>query len=320
MANDSAEWLFERGIGEDRAILIENDRVIAAKCRWPGELSAGLAIDVKLVRKNGSRGFGETTDGRGVMLDRLPRDASEGEMRQVIVTRGPIAERGRYKLASARPPEAVSAAGFDPFVSGKEVRRFATGLWEEIWTSASQGTIAFPGGSLLFSATPAMTLVDIDGDLAPRQLALAAVGEIATALRQFDLGGSIGIDFPTLQAKEDRKAVDAALDLALAEWPHERTAMNGFGFVQLVARLEGPSLLHRFSSSRVGMCARLAMRVGEQAEGAGRALLLTVHPALNAKLKEEWIAELARRTGKEVRIASDPCLALEAPQAQIVSL
>ena len=36
--------------------------------------------------------------------------------------------------------------------------------------------------------------------------------------------------------------------------------MNGFGFVQLVARLNGPSLLHRFAISRLGMAARMALR------------------------------------------------------------
>ncbi|MEM7781608.1 MAG: ribonuclease, partial [Pseudomonadota bacterium] len=123
----------------------------------------------------------------------------------------------------------------------------------------------------------------------------------------------------TLDSKADRRAVDEALADALADWPHERTAMNGFGFVHLVARLEGPSLLHRFATSRVGMCARAALRAGERAEGAG-AVLLTVHPALKAKLKSQWIEELAKRSGKEVRIETDPGLALEAPHAQVMSL
>ncbi|MEM6266101.1 MAG: ribonuclease, partial [Pseudomonadota bacterium] len=97
-----------------------------------------------------------------------------------------------------------------------------------------------------------------------------------------------------------------------------RTAMNGFGLVQLVARLEGPSLLHRFATSRTGLCARFAVRIAERAVGAGPMLLLTIHPALKAKLKPDWLDELARRTGKQLRIETDPALALEAPQAQII--
>ncbi|HCY01516.1 MAG TPA: ribonuclease, partial [Erythrobacter sp.] len=128
----------------------------------------------------------------------------------------------------------------------------------------------------------------------------------------------IGIDFPTLATKADRKAVDAALDAALGGWPHERTAMNGFGFVHIVARLDGPSLLHRFATARIGAAARMALRRAELVDGPG-ATLLTVHPAVKAKLKAEWLAELERRTARRVRIEIDPGLAIEAATAQIVA-
>jgi hypothetical protein len=48
-------------------------------------------------------------------------------------------------------------------------------------------------------------------------------------------------------------------------------------------------------------------------------LLLSVHPALRHKLKPAWVEELARRTGRAVRIAADPALAIEAAHAQLVS-
>ena len=112
--------------------------------------------------------------------------------------------------------------------------------------------------------------------------------------------------------------MDAALEEALADFPHERTAMNGFGFVQIVARLEGPSLLHRFATSRVGMPARMALRRTEMVEGPG-VTLLTVHPALKAKLRPEWLTEVERRTGRPLRIETDPGLAIEGASAQIVS-
>ena len=140
------------------------------------------------------------------------------------------------------------------------------------------------------------------------------------ALAWFDLGGNIGIDFPTLADKTDRRAVDEALGAVLADWPHERTAMNGFGFVQLVARLEGPSLLHRFATARLGMAARMALRRAEIAaeSGTGRVLALTVHPALKAKLMDAWLEDLTRRTGRAVEVTADPGLAIEAAHAQIL--
>ena len=107
------------------------------------------------------------------------------------------------------------------------------------------------------------------------------------------------------------------LAASLAGWPHERTAINGFGFVQLVARLERPSLLHRAAFQRAGMAARGLLRRAELLSGPG-ALLLSGHPALESQLRPEWIEELARRTGREVRWEARPGLAIEAPQAQLV--
>ncbi len=315
-----AEWLIEEGIGETRALLVEAGEVLAAKLFWPGELRAGTEIAATLTHKSAGsrRGVATTDKGVEVLVDRLPPDVTEGAPIALTITRAPISERGRPKRAQG---VVGGTGGRDTAVQldGKVVRRFPSGLWEEVWDEAASNAVAFPGGSLLISVTPAMVLIDIDGDLPPRTLALAAVPAIAQALRRFDIGGSIGIDFPTLPDKADRKAVDAALEQALTGWPHERTAMNGFGFVQIVARLEGPSLLHRFVSSRVGACARIALRRAEAVEGPG-ALLLTVHPALKAKLKPQWVEELARRTGREVRIATDPALALDAAFAQSVPL
>ena len=88
--------------------------------------------------------------------------------------------------------------------------------------------------------------------------------------------------------------------------------------VERGARLEGPSLLRRFGTARVGMAARMARRGAEMVEGPG-ATLLTVHPALKARLKPEWCAELERRTARPLRIETDPGLAIEAAAAQIVA-
>lgn len=314
-----AEWQIEEGIGETRALLLEGERVLAAKLMWPGELAAGTRTSGKLTAKlkGTRRGVALLDDGIEALVDHLPAAATEGQRLDLVITRAALAERGRLKRAQAR----VGGAEVLPssFPAGRKVRSFPAGLWEQVWHAVCAASLDFPGGEILVSVTPAMTVIDIDGTGAPRDLALAAVPAIARALDWFDLGGNIGIDFPTLAAKAERRAVDEALGAALDHWPHERTAMNGFGFVQLVARLEGPSLLHRFATSRTGICARYALRIAERTEGHGAVIALRVHPALKAKLKPEWLAELQRRTGRAVRVETDPGLALEAPSAQILA-
>jgi len=320
-----AEWLIEDGIGEIRALLIDGGAVRAARVMWPGERTAGDRLTGKLAAKLAGtrRGLALLDDGSEALVDHLPPGATEGHRLDLVITRAAIAESGRLKRAQARvvtqdgPGAPVPAPA--PVAEGRTVRCFPGGLWEEVWGAAISGRLAFPGGEIIASVTPAMTVFDIDGAGTPREVALAAVSAIAQAIGWFDLGGNIGIDFPTLAARADRQAVDAALAAALGDWPHERTAMNGFGFVQLVARLDGPSLLHRCASARMAMCARFALRLAERAEGHGPVLALRVHPAVLAAVKPEWLAELRRRTGRNVTLSQDPGLAPDAPSAQILT-
>jgi len=320
------EWLVEQGIGEHRAILVENGTILAARLDWHGKAAAGQVEDATLVsRTAGSpRGTVRLASGEQALVDRLPRDASEGAPVRVEIVRAALAETGRFKLARARPADRAPrpAPTLAERLRGEGgavrlVRAFPDAGWDELWADAFTGALEFPGGSLVVSPTPAMTVIDIDGALPPRALALAAVPALAGAIRRMDLAGSIAIDFPSLDDKADRRAVDAALAGALAGWPHERTAMNGFGLVQLVARLERPSLLHRLAHDRAGAAARLLLRRSGRVADAG-ALLVTAHPDTLAAITPAWRDELARRTGRTPRWQADPALALEAGFAQAV--
>jgi len=317
-----ADWLVEEGIGEHRAIHYDGGEALAARIDWPGGLAAGQVAEAKLIHfdKTRRRGTALFAGGEEALVDRLPGTASEGAPIRLEVVRPALAERGRLKRAQARPSEAPirPAPSLAEALGARVVRRFPTGVWDDLWSEAWSGESTFFGGTVLISPTPAMTLVDVDGSAPPLALARDAVPAIARAVRRLDLGGSIGIDFPAVADKADRRAIDALLGESLAGWPHERTAMNGFGFVQLVARLERPSLLHRLAYSRRSAAARLLLRRAEQVEEPG-ALLLTCHPDVAAALREDWLAELARRTGRQVRVAGDAGLAPEAGFAQAVT-
>jgi len=334
-----AEWLHEAGIGEERAILVERGAIIAARAAWDEPWRAGAVTDARLVSRipGTRRAVVRLPDGQEALAEGLDPKSTEGAALRVRITRAAIAEKGRTKLPQARGAGADEmlrpaptlleelAAGPIPVRSLlAHDRRFDEAGWDDLVAEALTGEVTFPGGSLVISATPAMTLIDVDGPPPLPALALAAVPAIIGALQRLDIGGSVGIDFPSLPEKAQRQAVDAALAEAAraAGWQGERTGMNGFGFVQLVSRLERPSLVARFARHPAAAAARRLLRAAERVREPGT-LLLTAHPAVRRAMRQEWEAELARRTGRVLRwheeTHNESGLALHAAFAQAVA-
>lgn len=327
----SAEWLYEAGIAEERAILVSDGAILSARVEWGEGLRPGLVAEARLAKRHAGtrRGVVRFDDGAEALVDQLARETTEGVRLMVRVVRAAIAEKGRTKLPVARPApgeaprpaptlrEEIEATGATVRVLPATSKAFAANGWDELIEQAQTGEIAFPGGAVIVTPTPAMTLIDIDGTLPPLKLALAAVDAIADALHRMDIGGNVGIDFPTLADKKDRQQVDKALADALIDWTGERTGMNGFGFVQLVSRLERPSLVARLARHPAAAAARVLLRQAERVAEPG-VLLLSAHPRVLDALEPAWEAELSRRTGRTIRRKSDPALALTGGFAQAV--
>jgi ribonuclease G len=314
-----AEWLFEAGIGEDRAALVDDGAIVEAIVELPDPLRLGTVAEGRLasILVPGKRGV-VATEGGETMLEPLPRPLTEGQRLRVEIVREAIPERGRPKLPRARLTEAPPAPGplLAERIGASPTASLADALeaagWSELLEEATSGEIAFAGGALRMSLTPAMTLFDVDGSLPAAELAIAGAAAAARAIRRFGIGGSIGIDLPTLASKAERNAAAAAVD-ALLPQPFERTAVNGFGFLQIVRRRDRPSLPEILQADPVGAAARALLRLAERTAGAG-ARTLAAAPAVVARIEANpgWLDELARRTGAPVALRAEARLAISA--------
>ena len=303
------EWLLERGIGEIRAALVEDGKIVEARIQLEGAMPAGSVIAARLT-DTGSSNRNAVATGQDDTEYLLPRGApgiTQGAKLFVEVTREAIPGGERWKRSLAR----VSDEGerrvppvtgeLSPFPAPRD--RLGDAGWNELIDEARSGTVIFPGGELRLSPTPAMTLIDVDGYLPPEQLAVRGASAGAKAIRRLDIGGSIGIDLPTAGGKATRQDAAAAIDAVLPQ-PLERTAVNGFGFVQIVRPRLRASLVE-LAQDRAAFEARALLRRAAF-EPAG-AKCISAHPAIIAVLEAhgDWIDELARQVGGKVELRSD---------------
>ncbi|MGY2733712.1 ribonuclease [Sphingomonas sp. UYP23] len=309
-----AEWLYEAGIGEARAILVDDTGIVEARIELDqtgpriGAVLPARLVEITVKGREGRVAF----TGGEAMLAPLPPGITQGTTLLVELVREAIPEGRRTKLPRCAPAEGPARAGPSLLeritASGVSVRtcraheldHFEAAGWSEMLEEAESGDIVFTGsvgGALRMSPTPAMTLFDVDGYPPLEPLALAAARAVAAAIVRFDIGGSIGVDFPTLSGKAARGAVDAAIDAGLPQ-PFERTAINGFGFVQIVrrrARVSLPELLRADpAAAKARALLRRIERIPPPAQTQHR-----VAPGVQKVLaaNPHWIAELARRTG-----------------------
>lgn len=324
------EWLFEAGIGEDRAALIEDGAIVEmAIDRQDGRPRAGAVLEAKLIQRlpNSNRSVLSLLAHGGVeVIGAMPARIAEGERLLVTIVREAIDEPGNRKAPLVRPADEGQAAGDAPSLldnlktSGLPVMeilphepdRLEDHGWSERIAEAESGVIPFRGGLLRLSLTPAMSLFDVDGSLAPGELTLAGAAAAARAIRLFDIGGSIGIDLPLPNAagKALRHEAVERIDRFLPQ-PFERTSVNGFGFVQIVRRRIRPSLPELLRSDPLTAAALALLRRGERVGGRG-ALTLTGAPAIIRRVADMpmWQADLAKRRGAPVHLSEKAGIAI----------
>ena len=293
------EWVIEEGTGETRAALIENDEIIEARVRRDAITPAGAVLDAKLLTV--APRVTVEAGGERFQLPRGVTGVTEGAKLVIEVIREALGGTEPWKLGLARRSDQEPRPA-PPLAEGKPGRIDG---WEDLLEEARTGVVSFEGGELRIEPTAAMTMIDVDGWLVPDRLAQMAAWAAARAIRRLDIGGSIGIDFPSLKDKAARAEVDSILE-AYLEKPFERTAMNGFGFVQIVRPRKRASLIE-LAQDKAAFEARALLRRASSAIGN---ITLTAHPAVVAAICDGWRQQLERQVGGQVALSADPTLAM----------
>lgn len=234
--------LIEENIGETRAAIVENGRIVELHLdRWSeageraleGEIYRGR---VRRVEPALNAAFIDLGIGEGGFLPfgkaGRPKGFHEGAAIGVRIAREGYAEKGpNLALVDVDDGEAPECLEPAPILAQRLLRDFGDGeaVWadetdfdlDEAFDQALDLRVAIPGGgSLYIEQTRAMVTVDVDADgrkeqgnaqRLTQQLNQSAAKEAARQIRLRGLGGIIVIDFVHMRAQPDRKSVEQAL-------------------------------------------------------------------------------------------------------------
>ena len=322
-----AEWLVERGIGETRAARVEGGAIVEARIELEGTMPTGTIVTARLcdVGQSGRNAVAADGSGTEYLLRETPSGVTEGAALNVEIVREAIPGAEPWKRPLARATDAVatpprplserlSAAVREVAFPSPGRNALSDAGWDDLIEQARTRVVEFSGGTLRISPTPAMSLIDVDGVLSAAELAVTGAEEAARAIRRLDIGGSVRIDLPTIAGKAVRQAAAAAIDEFLPP-PFERTAVNGFGFVQIVRPRIRPSLLEIWTDRASAEARALLRRAALSSPGACR---LVAHPAVIAVLERhsDWLEALARQVGGAVGLRAEASLPMSAGHAE----
>ena len=254
-----AQWVVEETPLADRAVLIEGDDILAAHIALKGDdhPRLGAVIDARWhspqrINAGERPAAAILLDGHGnqLYLPRPPAGAGPGQSLTVEVAREAVWTPRSNKLAKVRVSDDAPAAAPSlaetlaaaRILSPYQPDAFEAAGWTELLEEAERKRVDGDGVRLWLDATEAMTLIDVDGTLAAEDLAVAGATLAARTIMRLDIGGSIGIDFPTVASKSARLATADAFDAAMTG-AFERTAINGYGFMQVVRPLLRPLIM-----------------------------------------------------------------------------
>ena len=305
--------------GERRAALVENGNIVEIHIQRDALWALGECGVGRIDRKTPSGAYIVSDDG-SVLLLRSKITQPDGARIAFEVTREAIPEPGRIK-----PPEIMLRDNPPEPLMGKDA------LWEarvaSIGHSAINASIAdgfdvaITGQSNLgdvtisFQRSKAGLVFDIDGIGDAFAINMAAATEIARLLRLYQIGAMVLIDFVSMESKTQRTQIAEAFDAAsMADArPFERTAINGYGMMQVVRARPRPSVLDQLFGTRIAALsdetqAYWLLRAVAQSSGFGARTVIARPDVVTLLQSERWAAwrgQATRLAGAEMQVVAD---------------
>jgi hypothetical protein len=305
--------------GERRAAVVENGNIVEIHIQRDALWALGECGVGRIDRKTPSGAYVVADDGSTLLL-RGKTNALEGARVMFEVTREAISEPGRIK-----PPEIMLRDSAGHPLIGKDA------LWDARLASLGQSAInasiaegfdvAIAGQSQLgdvtisFQRTKAGLVFDIDGIGDAFAINMVAAREVARLLRLYQVGAMVLIDFVSMESKAQRTQIAEAFDAASLADPRsfERTAINGYGMMQVVRARPRPSVLDQLFGTRIAALsdetqAYWLLRAVAQSSGFG-ARTVTTRPEVATLLQSErwatWRAQAVRLAGADMQVVAD---------------
>lgn len=337
--------LWDAAPGEIRLMLHEKGKLLELRLLrlldGKAPMLPGCSQQVRLGPKlSGNRALVHYDGGEGE-ISPVP-DTTEGSWLSAQLVRAPVPEPGRWKRPVFRSAESITFGIGDYILShwpnltaivcagpmaAAQIRSLLgdacpdiqidseaiTDTQFDLWCERGiTGEFVIDGGLLSIERTRAMTMIDIDAVKAAHNVNRAAARAIPWLLRLYGIGGQVGIDFLASANKAERAEIDAELAKACAQLgQHERTAVNGFGFAQLVLPRPGPSVMEtlcgiEWQTPSVETQALMLLREAAQSQGTG-AREIIANDAIIHQI-EAWpmlLAELQSGLGCAVTLRCD---------------
>ncbi|MFN3620566.1 ribonuclease E/G [Sphingorhabdus sp.] len=305
--------------GERRAAVVDQGKIVEIHIQRDAHWALGERGRGRIERKTPSGAYVVTDDGAEFLLRSKTADP-EGKTVAFEVTREALAEPGRWK-----PPEIMLCDSLPPQRPDKDAvwdnRLSALGA-HFLPRSISEGFDAAIAGqsqvgdvTVSFQRTKAGLVFDVDGIGDAFGINSVAATEIARLLRLYQVGAMVVIDFVSMEAKAQRTQIADIFDAASAldQRPFERTAVNGYGIMQLVRARPRPSVLdHLFGTNITALSketqALWLLRDVARSSGFGPRTVTArpdVAQLLDSQKWAPWRTEATRAAGADMAVVAD---------------